>query len=345
MRSLRIVNGVRAAFLVLCIWLGAVMAMGAGSTLLLGATIGGLIGSSFVAVEILASTWSIRGFTTGTFGLLVGIFCAWLVTRIDLFEFPWLEGIPHGNEIQIIYELSVYLGLGYIGTSLAVRSNRDEFSFIVPYMRFRQEGMQEFPTVLDTNILIDGRILRLIQSKFLNGPFVIPRFVIEELQTLADSQATHKKERGKRGLEIISALQEMRNIEINVHDDFVEHRRVPVDSRLIQIARRLGARILTNDVNLAQVAKVQSVSVLSLNDLADAMRPQLVIGETLQLDLVKPGKEDHQAIGYLPDGTMIVVNNAVQRIGDPVLVEVSSTIQTASGRLIFAELHKENATD
>ena len=159
---------------------------------------------------------------------------------------------------------------------------------------------------------------------------------------LADSQSTHKRERGKRGLEIVSSLQDLKDVEVNIHDDFVDNRRVAVDTRLIQITRRLGARILTNDVNLAQVAKVQSISVLSLNDLADSMRPQLVIGESLQLDLVKSGKEDHQAVGYLPDGTMIVVNNAVNRIGGSVIVEVSSTIQTASGRLIFAELSKES---
>ncbi|QQL45023.1 PIN/TRAM domain-containing protein [Sulfuriroseicoccus oceanibius] len=340
MRSIRIINGVRAAFMLLCFWLGGVMALGIEESFLLGATVGGFIASIFVAVEILASNWSIRGFTTGTFGLLIGIFCAWLVTRIDIFEFDWIDGIPYGDEIPIIYKLSIYFGLGYIGTSLAVRSNRDEFSFIVPYMRFRQEGLQEYPTILDSNILIDGRIRQLVKIKFINGPFVVPRFVLDELQLLADSTNPARRERGKRGLNMVSELQDAHEVEVNVHDDYIDNKRLPVDTRLIQIARRLSARLMTNDVNLAQVAKVQMVPVLNLNELANAMRPQLLIGDTIELELTKPGKDAHQAVGYLEDGTMIVVNHASQFIGQSVEVLVSSTIQTSSGRLTFGELAK-----
>jgi uncharacterized protein YacL len=286
-----------------------------------------------------AKNWSFRNFSAGTFGLMIGLFCAWLITRVDLGAIPlFSEDRVFGPEIHSMFQLALYMALGFLGSSLALRSNREEFSFIIPYVRFRREAIEEQPTMLDSNILIDGRILKLVKTGFLRGPFVVPRFVLDELQLLADSQAPLKKDRGKRGLTNLQELRRRLNVEVSFHDDYEDNAALPVDTRIVQLCRRIAARLLTNDANLGQVARLQGVHTLNLNDLAEAMRPEVLVGDVLEIELVRRGRDEHQGVGFLPDGTMVVVNHAVTFIGSMRKVTVSSAIQTTSGRIVFGEL-------
>jgi uncharacterized protein YacL len=246
------------------------------------------------------------------------------------------------EETQWIARLVVYCTFGYLGMMLAMRSNRDEFSLIIPYVRFARETTQREPLIIDTNIIIDGRIAELCATGFLSRSLIVPRFVLGELQQLADSRDAIKRERGRRGLDILNQLQRSREIDLTIHDSGLEESELPIDARLVRVAQVLQARLLTNDQALGQVARLQQVPVLNLADLTRALRPTVVAGDELELNLVKEGRDPHQAVGYLPDGTMIVVNQARPHIGQVATVVVSTALQTGAGRIIFAEL-KENA--
>lgn len=327
-----VINTVRAIFLLLCALLGMSVSStgGAGdlnhfTTAVLGLSFGGLV----IGLDILLRNLTIRSFSAGTFGLMIGIFCAWLITNI-----PWAQS-DDGRTSWV--KLALYLALGYIGTALSLRSNRQEFSLIIPYVRFRNEGIIQQPLLVDTNIIIDGRLPGICATGFLGGTLIVPRFVLDELHVLADSLETVKRDRGRRGLECLEELKRAPGLEVSIHDDYQPNEKL-VDTKLIQLAKTLDARLLTNDANLGRVAQLQGLPVLNLNQLAQAMRVIVNAGDELELVLVKEGKDDHQAVGYLPDGTMIVVNHARPKLGQTAIVTVSSALQTSAGRLIFAEL-------
>jgi uncharacterized protein YacL len=193
-------------------------------------------------------------------------------------------------------------------------------------------------------VIIDGRIADLCATGFLSRSLIVPRFVLGELQTLADSHDPIKRERGRRGLEILNQLQRSREVELTIHDTTDDDADLAIDARLVRTAKLLQARLLTNDTALCQVARLQQVQALNLADLARALRPNVIAGDELELNLIKEGRDAHQAVGYLPDGTMIVVNHARPHLGKVARVVVSSALQTGAGRLIFAEL-KENGKD
>lgn len=334
------VNVVRIFFVLLCCAFGVVIAHGMESSLWLGGLAGIGFGIVVVVVDLLLKGFTIRGFSAGTFGLMVGLFCAWLLTRIDIFESTPLGDLERATELKNIFALCLYGALGFLGTTLALRSNSEEFSFVIPYVRFRREAIQDIPILVDTNIIIDGRIPRICETGFLSGTLVVPRFVVDEMHVLADSPDPVKRERGRRGLDCLDQMRESPAVSVSIHEDYLRSEKL-VDAKLIQLARQLDARILTNDANLGKVARLRGVPVLNLNDLARAMRPVVAPGDELEISLIKEGKDEHQAVGYLADGTMIVVNHARHRIGSTVEVVVSSALQTSAGRLIFAELRQQ----
>lgn len=315
--------------------------MGVGISLAVGLDqpwwAGSLIGAGFgilmAGIDIAMKDFSFRGFSHAGIGLLIGTGCAWVISRVGIFE----AGIFEGGEAGTIFQMVLYLGLGFFGMMLALRSNKEEFCFIIPYVRFRRDGVRDLPLIADTNAIIDGRILRLCATRFLSGEVVVPRFVINELQYLADSPDSLRASRGKRGLDNLDRMRNAANLEVTVREDeFPDEDEV--DGKLVALARLAGGRLITNDSNLGKVAQLQGVTVLNLNELAEAMRVQLAPGDEVALDLVKEGKDDHQAVGYLPDGAMIVVNKAKKHIGETRNVIVSGITQTSAGRLIFADL-------
>ena len=332
----------RAIFVTLAVLLGAAIAAGFKQPVWVG-TLGGLAGGMFfILVDSLLGRFTFREFSFATFGLLIGLFCAWLVNKIGIFDLPFFKQSDDYETIRSIADFTTYFVLGFLGITLALRSDRDQFSFIIPYVRFRRDASEGEPLLLDTNIVIDGRIPAVFSTGFLSGNFVIPRFVLDELQRLADSRDEIKSARGKRGLDFVQQLRDRGDIHVTIHED-VLHQSEPVDARLITLAHDINARLLTNDVNLGKTARARGVTVLNFNDLALALQPELAPGDELDLALVKPGKEKHQAVGYLPNGAMIVVNHGAAFIGSSVPVVVSSTLQTSAGRMIFAELKAPGA--
>jgi uncharacterized protein YacL len=220
---------------------------------------------------------------------------------------------------------------------LAMRSNKEDFSLIIPYVRFKSQSKPENLLVLDTSVIIDGRIATLMEAKFLEGVIVVPRFVLQELQLVADSTDPTRRARGRRGLEMLNRMQRDPRNEVKIHEaDFPEEREV--DAKLLRLTRTLGAKLYTNDYNLGKIAELQSVPYMSLNELAVALKPAVLPGEALQLRLVREGKDKGQGVAYLNDGTMVVVNQAQHLIGQQVHAQVTSVLQTGAGVIIFAEL-------
>jgi len=327
------VNLLRVLFLTFCGSVGLLVSSQTSGNPFPGLFVGLVFGLFIVLIDRLLKGFSLRAFSSATLGLLLGLFFANLLSASQVLRYQ-------SEDVQWIARLLVYCAFGYLGMMLAMRSNRDEFSLIIPYVRFARETTQHEPLVIDTNIIIDGRIAELCATGFVSRVLVVPRFVLGELQLLADSRESIKRERGRRGLEILDQLQQGREIDLTIHES-AEDEDLTVDARLVRVAKVLQARLLTNDQALCQVARLQQVPVLNLNDLVRALQPPLIVGEELELNLVKEGRDAHQAVGFLPDGTMIVVNHARELIGKMASVVVSSALQTAGGRLIFAEL-KEN---
>ena len=335
MTPLLTVNLLRVLFITFCAAIGGTITAEIQGRVLPGILLGVVFGLVVVLADRLLKGFSLRAFSSATFGLLLGLLFAQLLVASDILRYQ-------SDAVQWGARLVVYSTFGYLGMMLAMRSNRDEFSLIIPYVRFARETTQHEPLVVDTNIIIDGRIADLCATGFLSRALIVPRFVLGELQTLADSRDAIKRERGRRGLDILNQLQKSRELDLTIHETTGDAD-LSIDARLVRTAKLLQARLLTNDQALCQVARLQQVPALNLADLARALRPAAAAGDELELNLVKEGRESHQAVGYLPDGTMIVVNHARAYLGKVATVVVSSALQTGAGRLIFAEI-KQSAS-
>jgi uncharacterized protein YacL len=296
--------------------------------------VGGAWGLIFGLLVLLADRllrgFSLRVFSSATFGLLLGFVLSSLLLGSDVLRYT-------NDQTRWVISMCVYSAFGYLGSMLAIRSNRDEFSLIIPYIRFRRTAVQDAPIVVDTSILIDGRLIELCQTGFLSTSLVVPRFVLDELQRLADSAEPVKRERGRRGLDLLNEIRGRKEMSLTLHDGATDEE-TAVDTRLIQVAQILQARLLTNDSGLARVARLEGLTVLNLNELSRALQATILTGDELELTLIKPGRDSHQAVGYLPDGSMIVVNHARMRVGETVTVIIGGVFQTVSGQMYFAEL-------
>lgn len=298
------------------------------------AVIGMVIGFGFgwllIAIDEMLKGFSLRAFSATTFGLILGMVVSVLVDHSGLFE--------HAQDNQRwLIRLCLFLGFGYIGIVLAMRSNKEDFSLIIPYVRFAPQNKPDSLLLLDTSAIIDGRIADMIEASFIEGIIVVPRFVLKELQQIADSHDAIKRARGRRGLEMLNRIQRNTRNEVKIHDgDFPDEK--DVDAKLIRLARNLGAKLYTNDYNLGKIAELQSIKYVNMHDLARVLRATLVPGEMVSLRIVREGKEKGQGVGYLPDGTMVVVNQAQQRVGQQVEAQVQTLHQTGAGVIVFAEL-------
>ena len=327
---------VRLLFLSLCTAAGYAISqvrpefIGMSQGGLLGAIIGFCFGWLLIAVDEMLKSFSLRAFSAVTFGLLLGICVAMLIDNSGLFE--------NAEPAQRwLIRLGLFLGFGYIGIILAMRSNKEDFSLIIPYVRFRPQNQPDSLILLDTSVIIDGRIADLIEAHFLEGLIVVPRFVLKEIQQIADSTDPIKRARGRRGLEMLNRIQRNTQAEVRIHEgDFPEEKEV--DAKLVRLARNLNAKLYTNDYNLAKVAELQKVSFVNLHEVAKCLKVILLPGEILRLKIVREGKDKGQGIGYMPDGTMVVVNNGHAHIGEQIEAEVQSLLQTGAGIIVFADL-------
>lgn len=229
----------------------------------------------------------------------------------------------------------------YICTSLVLQT-KDDFRFIIPYVEFAKQVRGNRPVILDTSVIVDGRVLDIIDTQVLQGVVIVPRFVLDELQTIADSADKMKRARGRRGLDILQKLQTNEKAEVHVEDREAEG--INVDQKLIDLTAQMQGRLMTNDFNLNKIATLRGVDVINLNDLAKALRPVVLPGEHLTVKLVKPGESPTQGVGYLEDGTMVVVENGRTHMDHMVDLVVTSTLQTSAGRMIFGRFaHEEDA--
>jgi uncharacterized protein YacL len=243
----------------------------------------------------------------------------------------------------LVTNIKIMLGitLCYLGVTTVLQT-QDDFRLVIPYVEFSKVMRGPRPLLLDTSSLIDARIADVSGTGIIQTPIVVPRFVIAELQILADSHDKLKRARGRRGLDVVRRLQRS-TLDISIDETLVPGK--AVDQMLVELARRMPATIVTTDVALARVAEIQGIPILNLNDVANALKPAMVPGEIIPLRLIKPGEQHGQAVGYLDDGTMVVADSAAHRIGDEAMVMVTSTLQTSAGRLIFARLHDEDTLD
>lgn len=335
MTSQLTLNLLRTLFVVFTTYMGVMVGEYILPTSWMGALAGAAFGLTIVLADLLLKGISLRLFSSATFGLLIGMLLAKLLLASNVL-------LNASADVQWITGLLVYATCAYFGMMLAIRSNRDEFSLIIPYVRFRRAQVHEEPVLIDTNIIIDGRLASVSQTGFLSSSLVVPRFVLDELQKLADSADPAKRERGREGLARLQKLQRTPNLQLAIHETEPEEG-VPTDTRLVQLAKLIDARLLTNDSNLCALARLQGVMALNFNELAQAIRSALAMGDQLDLTLSKEGRDPHQAVGYLADGTMIVVNHARPLLGKTVPVVISGTLQTNAGRLLFAELRPEGS--
>lgn len=332
---------IRILFLCLCAVAGYEVSqvrpefVGVNHSGLFGLVIGFGFGWLLIAVDEMLKGFSLRAFSAVTFGLILGLFVAVLIDLSGLFE----QADPAQHAV---IRLGLFLGFGYIGIILAMRSNKEDFSLIIPYVRFRPQNQQDNLILLDTSVIIDGRVADLIEAHFLEGLIVVPRFVLKEIQQIADSGDAIKRARGKRGLEMLNRIQRNTGAEVRIHEgDFPDEREV--DGKLVRLARNLNARLYTNDYNLSKVAELQKVNCVNLHEVAKCLKVILLPGEILRLKIVREGRDKGQGIGYMPDGTMVVVHNAQPYVGEQVEAEVQSLLQTGAGVIVFADMKSKLA--
>jgi uncharacterized protein YacL len=265
----------------------------------------------------------------GAVGLIMGLLIAFLVRSIA-FEFISSSGRA-GSYIAILLYIIISIFAAYLGARVGARIH------IMPLASAVGVGTAAPAKVIDTSVIVDGRIVEILESGFIEGPLILPRFVLRELQMIADSTDVMRRSRGRRGLEVLKRLQELGSLEISERDyDDVR----AADAKLVRLAQDLGGKLMTTDYNLNRVAHVEGVEVLNVNELANAVKPVLLPGEEMHVQIIRDGKEPHQGVGYLDDGTMIVVENARRLIGESADVVVTSVLQTAAGRMIFARLKR-----
>lgn len=265
----------------------------------------------------------------GAIGLTMGLVIAFLAKSV-LFEFITFAG-PTGGYIAIVLYLVISLFAAYLGARVGAKQRVGLGRLTNGVEAPGKAGGAA--KIIDTSVIIDGRILEIVGAGFLEGPLVLPRFVLRELQLIADSGDSLKRTRGRRGLEVLTKLATIATLEIveRDYDDIAQ-----VDAKLVRLAQERGGKLVTNDFNLNRVANVEGVTVLNINELANAVKPVLLPGEELRVTVIKEGKEAHQGVGYLDDGTMIVIENGRRLIGETVDVSVTSALQTLAGRMIFA---------
>ena len=283
-----------------------------------------------VAVERAIDRMAPGELVGGAIGLTAGLIIAFLAKSV-LFEFITFAGRT-GGYIAIVIYIVVSIFAAYLGARVGAKQRVGLGP--IANVALAAGGT---PKVLDTSVIIDGRILDIVRSGFLDGPLILPRFVLRELQNIADSSDAMRRTRGRRGLDVLTKLQALSPLEIVERDyDTVSE----VDAKLVLLARERAGKLVTNDFNLNRVANVEGVAVLNINELANAVKPVLLPGEELRVALIKEGKEPHQGVGYLDDGTMIVVENGRRQVGETVDVAVTSALQTAAGRMIFARMKR-----
>jgi len=301
-----------------------------------------------IAFDIFVPRKSLAAISGLFFGLIVGMVVSYgLSLIIDLLIAANVPDLPESGQSFVS---AMRLAIGVICCYLAVSfilQTKDDVRFVIPYVEFAKETKGARPMVLDTSVIIDGRIADIANPGVFESELIVPRFVLLELQAIADSSDKLKRSRGRRGLDMLNKLQTNDNIDIRILDVVSERSAsdAGVDEMLVDLALQLGGKVMTNDYNLNKIAQLRGVGVININDLANSLKPVVLPGESLQVKIIKPGEEPGQGVGYLDDGTMVVAEGAREKIGEVVGLAVTSVLQTSAGRMIFGRLDGVPAAD
>lgn len=305
--------------------------------------------SNFSNIELKISAIPASKLIVGTIGAILGILIATLISRpLTSLQLPTV-----GNFIFVLLSILLYIGLGFLGWRVATKNSDDFVNLFKSNNKDNKENKDlkatfkldrsknpASPKILDTSVIIDGRIVDIIETDFIEGELIISEFVLEELQHIADSPDDLKRERGRRGLDIVSEIKKSDKINLKITDQDYPNIK-EVDSKLLKLALDLGGKVFTNDYNLNKVADVQGIPVLNMNDLANALKPVVIPGEHMRIDVIKEGKGKNQGVGYLDDGTMVVVEDGDKYIDQTINAIVTSVLQTSAGRMIFVRSEEE----
>lgn len=293
-----------------------------------GATIGLIAGILIISIDIFFKQYTVRNILSILIGTALGL----IIHKLLMWVVAYANFSPDVERQLGIASAIIFVYLGVI----TILRGQNEFTMMIPFVTLDTKGTGEELILLDTSVIIDGRIADICETHFLSGKLVLPRFVLKELQLIADSSDPLKRNRGRRGLDVLNRIKSNPNIQVKINEmDFPEFS--TVDAKLVKMAQALNARVFTNDFNLNKVAELQGVKVLNINELANALKPIVMPGEEMQVKILKEGKEHEQGVAYLDDGTMVVVDNGRRRIGQSVTVVITSVLQTQAGRMIFAK--------
>jgi uncharacterized protein YacL len=302
------------------------------------------LGTVIICVDILAPRKKLQLFAGTFLGLFVGLLVTYALSFVvKLLLAQYVEMMPRTLHPPDVAKLEFFLNLviGMVCCYLCISfvlQTRDDFRFIVPYVEFKRQTKGHHPILLDTSALVDGRIADVAATGILQHQLVVPRFVLDELHALSDSADKLKRGRGRRGLDVLKRLQDHKLLDLYIYDSSLHHEEgvhEGADQKLMELAGQLEARILTTDFNLNKVAQLQGVQVINVNDLASALRPVVLPGERMVVRIVKAGEESGQGVGYLDDGTMVVVEQGREHMNQEVEFLVTKLHQTSAGRMIF----------
>ncbi len=333
-----------------CVFLAVAIALGfrlAQSPVLEGSsgwlTWAAFLGVLVVAAGVLAADISVRRkrldtITAVYFGTVIGLFLTYVfqlaLSPLLPAQSPWVSDW---------LQLAISTIVCYSCISVLLQTKND-FRFIIPYVEFAKEVKGLKPYVLDTSVVIDGRIADIVETRVIDNQLIMPQFVIAELQAIADSNDKLKRNRGRRGLDILNRLRSDAKVDLMIYDrDLPEFAGQPVDQKLVLLAKHLEGKVVTNDYNLNKVAKLHNVGVINLNDIANSLKPVFLPGEGIDVRIVKAGEESGQGVGYLEDGTMVVIEGGRDHIGDQVFAVVTSVLQTSAGRMVFGRYSRPSA--
>lgn len=304
----------------------------------------GLLSIGVLSLDSATRTKDISTLSAVSFGLLGGLAISWLFwLAVQPVVHEYLSGIrdlgDRGTRIEKTIQLLITVLGCYVAISMLLRT-KDDFRFIIPYVEFSKQLKGAKPLVLDTSVIIDGRIADICDTGIIDTKLIVPRFVLQELQGIADSSDKIRRNRGRRGLDVLKRMQTNPKVELQMHEgNLPELRDVQkVDERLVVLANALSARVVTNDFNLNKICQLQGVDVINLNELSNALKLVALPGELLNVKIVKQGDQIGQGVGYLDDGTMVVVEQGRSAIGQDVAITVTSVLQTPAGRMVFGRI-------
>ncbi len=289
-----------------------------------------------IGIDMFLPRKSLAALSGAFLGLVTGLAAAWGLGLILDLLIETVAPAVVGNTVVSAIKLMIGTICCYLTISFILQT-KDDIRFVIPYVEFAKQTRGNRPLVLDTSVIIDGRIADICDTRIIDSTLIIPRFVLQELQAIADSSDKLKRNRGRRGLDMLNKLQTNDKIEIRISDTRLPSvdQTADVDQKLVELSKKIDGRVVTNDYNLNKISQLRGVDVININDLANALKPVVLPGETIRVKIIKAGEEAGQGIGYLEDGTMIVAENSRDKINEEITLSVTSVLQTSAGRMIF----------